>query len=75
VSEQYPYIRLRWKRLGGHVHCRLFTASNYHGTYSKCGDLTFSAREWDGVCGVLKGVEIVPEEALGERSGTAKEKP
>lgn len=42
-------IRVRYKQLGGHVHCRVFTAIGPDRTFAKCGELTFSNDEWEGV--------------------------
>ena len=33
-------MRVYFRILGGHVHCRVFT------TGSKCGDLVFALNEW-----------------------------
>lgn len=62
MSDRFPYLRLRWKLLGGHVHCRLFTSPTPDGTWAKCGDLVFSEKEWDGVRIALNSCEILPEE-------------
>lgn len=42
-------MRLRYQRLGGHYHCRLFTARAPGTTYAKCGDLVFDEQEWKEV--------------------------
>lgn len=54
-------IRLRYRILGGHVHCRLFTAPGWERTFAKCGDLTFAIKEWPAVCLALEqaAVDIV----------------
>lgn len=38
-------FRLYYKRLGGHVHCRLF-AGPQEGALGKCGDLVFRHEEF-----------------------------
>lgn len=43
------YIRIRWKKLGGHIHCRVFTSQTYDGTFAKNGDLVFDEQEWPEV--------------------------
>jgi hypothetical protein len=48
------YIRIRWKKQGGHYHCRLFTTQNYHGTFAKCGELVFDEREWPDIVDALE---------------------
>jgi hypothetical protein len=39
-------FRLYFRKQGGHVHCRLFTAPGIHLTFAKCGDLVFRENEW-----------------------------
>jgi hypothetical protein len=57
------FFRLRYQLLGGHVHCRLFTAPRREGTFAKAGDLVFSVREWPTVRTALELViEILPED-------------
>lgn len=62
-------MRLRFKRLGGHVHCRLFTApATMDRTFAKNGDLTFSIEEWPSVRLRLEQahVEVLEEERTEE---------
>lgn len=40
------YIRIRWKRFGGHYHCRMFTSPIANGTFAKNGEIVFDEREW-----------------------------
>jgi hypothetical protein len=47
-------MRIRFRKLGGHYHCRVFTASTQGGTFAKCGDLCFSEDEWDAVRRVIR---------------------
>jgi len=56
-------MRLRYRILGGHVHCRLFTAKAWTHTFAKCGDLAFALDEWAAVCLAFEraDVEIVPD--------------
>lgn len=58
------FIRIRWKKEGGHYHCRLFTTQNPQGTWAKCGDLVFDEREWPEVRDKLSRCEFLEE---GER--------
>lgn len=56
-------MRLYYQKLGGHIHCRLFTAPHPSHTHAKCGDLVFSEDEWTDVrvsfeCG---GVDVLEE--------------
>jgi hypothetical protein len=64
VLRERVVIRLRYRVLGGHVHCRLFTAPASDQTFAKSGDLVFRVEEWDAVraAGAKAGFEFVPEE-------------
>lgn len=57
-------IRLRFKKLGGHFHCRLFTAPGPTLTFAKAGDLVFDEREWPDVAAILESrqVQVIPED-------------
>ena len=55
-------MRVRYKKLGGHYHCRVFTARLANTTYAKCGELVFDEREWDDVRQLMSGAEFLPEE-------------
>jgi len=56
-------IRVRYEPVGGHVHCRLFTAPATTETFAKAGDLTFSEKEWPLVSARLATVaELLPED-------------
>jgi hypothetical protein len=39
-------FRLRYRMLGGHVHCRLF-AGTHEGALGKCGDLVMRIEEFE----------------------------
>lgn len=52
------YIRIRWKKLGGHYHCRVFTSQMQNGTYAKNGELVFDEQEWPEVRELLRAVFI-----------------
>ena len=51
-------MRLRYRILGGHVHCRVFTGTPGY-TFAKCGDLTFSIKEWPQVLVMLEMVDDI----------------
>jgi hypothetical protein len=40
------HFRFRWKKRGGHVHVRMFSADRAEVTHAKCGDLCFREEEW-----------------------------
>lgn len=42
-------IKIKFTRLGGHYHCRLFTARGVSYTFAKCGELVFSEEEFPEV--------------------------
>ena len=59
-----PSIRVYYKIIGGHVHCRVFSGPDIHLTHGKNGDLVFSVKEWEsGVKEKLQRVADVREEA------------
>ena len=55
-------IRLYWKKLGGHVHCRLFTAPAKYQTHGKAGNLVFAEGEWPMVRSAFESIGEVLEE-------------
>ena len=56
-------IRIRYKQLGGHIHCRVFTAKAKNMTFAKVGDLIFSESEWDNVRDMLQSaIEFLPDQ-------------
>lgn len=56
------YIRIRFKKLGGHFHCRVFTSQNADGTFASCGELVFDEREFIEVQDKLSRCEWIYEE-------------
>jgi hypothetical protein len=56
------YIRIRFKKLGGHYHCRLFTSQRYDGTFASCGSLVFDEREIHEVQDKLSRCEWIADE-------------
>lgn len=56
-------IRVYYKQLGGHIHCRVFTGKARNMTFANCGNLVFSEDEWDMVRNILNSaVEFIKEE-------------
>ncbi len=56
------YIRIRYKKLGGHIHCRLFTSQVADGTYANCGELCFDENEWSDIRDKLSRAEFIDDE-------------
>lgn len=58
-------LRVYWKQLGGHVHCRVFSGRDALLTHGKNGDLVFDEREWNGPNGVFEKLvriaQVLPE--------------
>lgn len=54
-------IKVRWKKLGGHIHCDVFTAKAPNMTYANCGGLVFDEREWPTIRNLLFGNTILEE--------------
>lgn len=62
-------FKLRYKKLGGHIHVRFFSAPTENQTFGKNGDLTFREDEWEPfLCcfSDYKGnrILILPEDSL-----------
>lgn len=55
------FIRIHYKRFGGHYHCRLFTTQTKDGTYAKCGDLVFDEHEWADIKNKLSAIEFMED--------------
>jgi hypothetical protein len=62
-------LRIRYRQLGGHIHCRVFTALADNRNFGKVGNLIFSEDEWPTVrrdlCAAVNGelvVQILPED-------------
>ena len=55
------YIRIRWTKLGGHYHCRVFTSQNQNGTFAKNGEVVFDEREWPEVRDKLSRCEFIED--------------
>jgi hypothetical protein len=47
-------MRIRYRKLGGHYHCRVFTSPYQGAVFSKCGDLCFSEDEWEAVRRIIR---------------------
>ena len=63
------YIRIRYKKQGGHYHCRLFTARSYLSTYAKCGELVFDEHEFTDVRDKLSRCEWLEENDAPSKRG------
>lgn len=56
-------LRIYYKQLGGHVHCRVFVGKAKGFTHAKSGDLVFGAEEWPIISDMLRSIaEVLPEE-------------
>ena len=57
-------FRIRYKKLGGHIHCRFFEAEDHTKTFSKNGDLVFDEKSWKEFLFQTgrTAIEIIPEE-------------
>jgi len=47
-------LRFRYRQLGDHVPCRVFTSNSLTGTFAKCGEVVFDIREWPIIARGLK---------------------
>lgn len=55
-------ILIKYQVVGGHVHCRLFTAPAPDTTFALCGTLMFDIVEWPEIMGRLGTIAIVRQE-------------
>jgi len=62
TQQQDMVFRLRYQLLGGHYHCRLFSAQSRNHTFARLGELTVAEYEWVAFQEALKGVEFLEEE-------------
>lgn len=53
-------VRLRWRQLGGHIHCRVFTASTFDGFGggAKNGELTFDLAQWQALAPTFEMLSV-----------------
>ena len=63
-KEKAMIFRLRYKKLGGHIHCRLFEAPDHTKTFAKNGDLVFDEHSWPEFLRQTGGtsIEVIPED-------------
>lgn len=58
-------MRVRFEKLGGHYHCRVFTAKQTGQTFAKNGDLVFDEAEWPDIPLLMRGAEFIEESSAG----------
>ena len=51
-------FRVRYEKLGGHVHCSLFSARHSMAMFVKCGDFVLRDHEFDTYRRACPGVEF-----------------
>lgn len=63
-------FRLRFKQLGGHVHCRLFQALSPSHTWQKNGEIVFDERGWESFAALMHTrIEMLPEDGGLDETG------
>ena len=56
------FFRVRYRKQGGHYHCRIFSSSSRNGTYAKLGDLVLDKDDWEYKFALFtKTVEYIDE--------------
>lgn len=57
------HLRIYWKKLGGHYHCRVFSAPTKAMTHACNGTLVFDEREWEAAAfNIFSGIaEMIAE--------------
>jgi len=61
------HFRLRWQKLGGHVHVNVWSGTDELTTHGRNGTLTFRENEWEDFVKALQYVdnfEIIPQEFI-----------
>lgn len=58
------HFRLRWQKLGGHVHVHVWSGTERLTTHGRNGELIFREEEWDDFKLLVRAAncEIVPQE-------------
>lgn len=54
-------FRIRYRKLGGHYHCHMFSACGPNQPFAKNGDLVFDDEEFYNVKAAMPGVEFIDE--------------
>lgn len=48
-------LRIRFRQLGGHVHCRVFVGKTFDGTFQKAGEFVLDAgAEWEDFVDMMR---------------------
>ena len=64
-------FRVRYKRSGGHIHCRLFAAKALNTTYAKCGDFCVRVEEFESLRLAMSGVSFLKDEEVEKEAENA----
>ena len=54
-------FRIRYKKLGGHYHCRMFSAKAKDMTFAKLGEVVFDESEFEAAKEAMVGVEFIDD--------------
>lgn len=64
-------FRVRYLKIGGHIHCRVFSAENPSGTFMRLGVLVMDEKDWDSFRDQIgSGWQLLPEERLEDERAT-----
>jgi hypothetical protein len=55
-------FKIRWKKMGAHIHCRLFVAKSPNMTYAGCGDFFIREEELPSLEMAMSGVAFYETE-------------
>lgn len=57
-------FRIRYRKAGGHIHCRWFEARDARSTFAKNGDLVFDERSWAAFLEQTgrTAIEVIPDD-------------
>jgi hypothetical protein len=58
------YFRVRWRKVGGHYHCRVFSRPASSFTWALLGVLVMDEQDWHGFQNAVRSTfwDLLPEE-------------
>lgn len=74
------HFRLRWQKLGGHVHVNVWSGTERLTTHGRNGTLVFREEEWEDfhralmVATLSEHIEILEQDAPPRAGGTIDER-
>jgi hypothetical protein len=60
IEDREKTLRIRWRKLGGHYHCRIFTGVEGM-TFANCGELVFDEDDWKQIMRLFHTAEFIAD--------------